>query len=639
LGPTFYFYLCCKANLPILNSTQIAMKLLLLAPLAVVLFQAAINPLQQQRPQGSIEGTVTRQGSAQPVTGARVTLTRRGGPAQAPGQRGEPAGTVVQGAGGQTITVGGPRPPAPIAPVTTDDRGKFTFPALDEGTYQVQVQANGYVVQTYGQRFPNGPGTPIPLAAGQAMKDANISLSPAANISGRIHDTSAQPLINVPVQLLRYSYNSTGQRTYQSVGAALTNDRGEYRMYWVTPGRYYLLAGRPSTGTNPLAAMMMAEIGGVRANGNEVPAVLGYAFYPGVTEIANARTIDLQPGADLQAVDLALAPKPRTYSIRGKIIDSRTGQPPPQATVYVATQTPGVSESGTDEMSGIGGPSQNYNAKTGTFEIRELMPGAYTVLASVRELPAAGRGGPPGQSSGSIPAAISNSDVEGLTIAVVPAGSLPGRVRVDGQLPQGMTLERIRIRLMPVGTSAAMPQTLQAQLLGTSQVTANADGTFRLNNISPGEYRVDVFPSGTAVFLKDVRFEGAEALNTPIRFSGVSNNGLDLVLGTGGGRIDGTVTDTRSQPVPGTRVLIAPDRARYRTDLYKVVTTDQNGRFVLAGVPPGDYKVFAFEFLEEFAWFDPDVLSRAEPRGRAVHVTETSTETADVRIIPAEGTR
>jgi hypothetical protein len=628
LRPSTYFYLYCKVNLPILDFTQIAMKLLLLAPLAVVLIQAAINPLQQQRPQGSIEGTVTRQGSTLPVSGARVTLTRRGGPTQ--GQAPGAAPVIVAGSRGT--------PPAPIVPVTTDERGKFTFPALDEGTYQVQVQANGYVVQTYGQRYPNGPGTPIPLAAGQSMKDVNVSLSPAANISGRIHDTSAEPLIDVPVQLLRYSYNATGQRTYQSVGAALTNDRGEYRMYWVTPGRYYLLAGRPSTGANPFAAMMLAEMGGVRANGNEVPAVLGYAFYPGVTEIGNARPIDLQPGADLQAVDLALAAKPRTYSIRGKLIDSRTGQPPLQANVYVATQTPGVSASGIDEVSGMGGPSQNYNARTGTFEIRELLPGAYTVLASVRDMAPAGRGGPPGVSSGSSSAAISNSDVEGLAITVVPAGALTGRVRVDGQLPQGMALERIRIRLVAVGASAAMPQSLQAQLLGVSQVAISADGTFRLNNISPGEYRVDLLQGG-GVFLKDVRFEGAEALNTPIRFTGTSNNGLDVVLGTGGGRIDGTVTDTRSQPVSGIRVLIAPDRARHRTDLFKVVTTDQNGRFVLAGVPPGDYKVFAFEYLEEFSWFDPEVLSRAEPRGRTVRVTETSTETADVRIIPADGTR
>jgi hypothetical protein len=127
-------------------------------------------------------------------------------------------------------------------------------------------------------------------------------------------------------------------------------------MFWVTPGRYYLIAGRPSTGSNPFAALMMAEMAGAGANGNEVPAVLGYAFYPGVTEIANARPIELAPGADLQAIDLALTAKPQTYSIRGKLIDARTGQPPPRANVLVAAQTPGLSVSGVDEFL-LRGPS------------------------------------------------------------------------------------------------------------------------------------------------------------------------------------------------------------------------------------------------------------------------------------------
>jgi hypothetical protein len=156
----------------------------------------------------------------------------------------------------------------------------------------------------------------------------------------------------------------------------------------------------------------------------------------------------------------------------------------------------------------------------------------------------------------------------------------------------------------------------------------------------PGEYRIEVQPSGgNLLYLKEARFENADVLSSPMRFSGNSNSGFDVVVATGGGRIDGSLNDVRSQPLPGTRVVLVPARARYRPDLHKTTFTDQNGRFVFATVAPGDYKVFAWESLEDNAWFDPDVISRSETRGRSVHVTATSSETIDLRIIPAEGSR
>ena len=138
------------------------MKILSLAPLAVLLLQAAINPLQQQRPQGSIEGTVTRLGTAQPVSGAQVRLTRRGGPAQIPGPPGQGPGQVavqiVPPTPGQPVPAGARGAPSPpIAPVITDDRGRFTFPGLEEGAYMLQALANGYARETVSRARLSAP--------------------------------------------------------------------------------------------------------------------------------------------------------------------------------------------------------------------------------------------------------------------------------------------------------------------------------------------------------------------------------------------------------------------------------------------------------------------------------------------------
>lgn len=42
------------------------------------------------------------------------------------------------------------------------------------------------------------------------------------------------------VLLLRVAYDSTGKRTMRPVSAARTDDRGEYRLHWITPGQYYV---------------------------------------------------------------------------------------------------------------------------------------------------------------------------------------------------------------------------------------------------------------------------------------------------------------------------------------------------------------------------------------------------------------
>jgi len=45
------------------------------------------------------------------------------------------------------------------------------------------------------------------------------------------------------VRLLKLAYNAIGQETFQDGGSTATNDRGEYRIFWVTPGRYLIAAG------------------------------------------------------------------------------------------------------------------------------------------------------------------------------------------------------------------------------------------------------------------------------------------------------------------------------------------------------------------------------------------------------------
>jgi hypothetical protein len=611
---------------------------ILFASFAALLLYFTAAFASQQAPKARIEGSIVRQGTGAPLARARVTLSRSGR-----GAAPTVAAPTAPGARGAVTA------PKPIAPVTTDDQGKFSFQDLDEGPYTLQVLANGYVSLNFGQRYPGGPGSPITLKAGQEMKDITIDLVPTGNISGRVRDRSDQPLANIPVQLMRYSYDSQGQRNYQSVGSAKTNDRGEYRIYWITPGRYYLMAGSAASSSNPLLGML-AMLDGNSSNANELPMNLGFTFYPGVDDIASARAIDLSPGAELDSVNLTLSQRPPTHHIRGRVIDSRTGKPPAKAQVVSTTQTPGLAVNSVVDLVAMQLPTNNYNSSTGTFEIRDLLPGAYIVRALVQDpapTAAAGRDGPqpPATSSGLVAVSVGDSDVENVVVTVIPAGTIAGRIRVDGQ-QQSVTPDRLRLQLIsrsPVSPALASTNIARS----TFTAAAASDFTFKFANISVGDYRLTVQgqgavaagarPGSNAIYIKEARFDGTDVLNGPLRISGTASGTLDILLGIGGGQVSGTLTDRRSQPVPVTQVILVPDRYRDRPELYRVVNTDENGHFNLVGVTPGDYKLFSWDGLEPNAWFDPDVMAQSETKGVPVRVTDTSSETFDVKLIAKDG--
>lgn len=186
-----------------------------------------------QPPRGSIEGIVTRADNGQPVAGAQVTLTALNPLAVAILSGADPT-AILANTAPQT-------PPPQIPPVNTDSEGKFFFKGLAAGAYRAIVAANGFVRQEYGQRAPNTQGTTITITD-QVLKDLAIRLTPAGTVSGRILDEFGQPALGIPVQLLRPAYNVQG-RNYQAMGTATANDRGEYRLFGITPGRYYLNIG------------------------------------------------------------------------------------------------------------------------------------------------------------------------------------------------------------------------------------------------------------------------------------------------------------------------------------------------------------------------------------------------------------
>jgi hypothetical protein len=201
------------------------------------------------------------------------------------------------------------------------------------------------------------------------------------------------------------------------------------------------------------------------------------------------------------------------------------------------------------------------------------------------------------------------------------------RLSVEGQeLASIGGYDRIRILLRP--TILGAPTALQRS-------SFNAEGIGTLNNIQPGEYRLQPNLPQPDLYIKEARFERMDVLNDPWQITSTTSGTLTIVLSTKAGQVEGDLKNALSQPVSGNQVLLIPDENRDRPELYKTATTDQNGHFVFRGIPPGGYKVFSWEAIEPYAWYDRELLSRYEAQSRPVRIQEGSKEAVELKVIPA----
>ena len=94
-------------------------------------------------------------------------------------------------------------------------------------------------------------------------------------------------------------------------------------------------------------------------------------------------------------------------------------------------------------------------------------------------------------------------------------------------------------------------------------------------------------------------------------------NPIQIVIGTDGGSISGSVLASVSGTMPNAVVALVPDAfdLRNRSDLYRSATTDAQGNFRSASVAPGNYKLFAWEWAEPDAWHILNSFGRSRTPG------------------------
>ena len=417
-------------------------------------------------------------------------------------------------------------------------------------------------------------------------------------------------MFGVTIYLLRRGYTAAGIVSLVQTTTTRTNDLGEYRMYWVTPGRYSIRA-ESSGGSGVFGIDPAALFAQDTQRGNNA-VVEGYArtYFPGVDEESRAGAIDVASGAEMRGIDFTVTPA-RLYGIRGRLVDSATGQAPRQASIRL--------------LSGNGASSSLnwYNASTGTIRIDNVTPGTYTLTASPSTELRFGNVDP-SQARATAVVVIRDKDAEDVFLTMGVPALIRGRIRVEGELPPSVALRGMRVTLVkmeggqPTGASIEYPT-----------ASATDDGTFSLA-ATPGEFRATLLlPSG--LFLKEARLDGRDVLNDSSPFSTAGE--LELIISSRGGNVEGTVRDSQRRPMVSVQTVLVPNDQRNRPELFKRTLSDRNGRFSISGIAPGGYRLYAWGDLETYSYFDPEVLKKFEGQGTPVQIAESSAQTLDVDVI------
>jgi hypothetical protein len=507
--------------------------------------------------------------------------------------------------------------------ITTEDDGRVVFDNVAPGRYRVTVSRRGYTRPPITVTVARGATAPIELP-----------MMPAGVISGRVYNANSQPLGAIEVLAMKVSYPG-GRRTLAPVQSVMTNDLGEYRLFWLAPGRYYVSAVHPAAqgsfrqmfgaGMGIQATTTIGDM--IRATFKADDAVnpqlsrsdserYAPVFFGGTTDEQSATAIDIRAGTDVEGANIMVAPiSPR--HVRGVVTDGLTGRPAQYASLTLITDTDGPR-----------GKELDVDRETASFDIL-LLPGTHTLYATS----AAGEG--------SVTFQLSDADIGNLTVPTTPSFEIQGRMVLEGEAGSLASLavlhitlhsEAARKELSDIGSySMALPN-------GSFVLSAPA-GDYRLNidpllNSVPSRLLITSLPPALQrAYVKSIRLGNTDVLNGPLHIEGKPSSPLEVVIGKNTGAIDGQVVTDGQTPLADASVVLVPD-VRRRTDLYRSASTDATGRFHFDRVPPGDYKVLSWEEVEDGAWYDAEFLRTAENRGTSVRILEGRTETVRVDVIP-----
>ena len=498
--------------------------------------------LSQQTQQNTVEGVVLRSVANSPMPGVSVQL--------------QPAGR------------------SEAYEVQTGNDGRFQFRNIPNGNYTLVAVGSGYVRADYGRRRTSDPPLILAVDPNRPIRSIEIHMISSGAIFGRVTDAEGEPVAAAIVRAWQETFVE-GQRALRLVTTVSTDDMGDYRLFSLAPGNYYVSTV-------------------IRTTDNNAPF-----FYPNVTDVRAAGRITLAEGSMAGGINITYRPEPRR-EIRGTISSPYSG-----ATAQLTPRIPVANE---------GTLAVPVDSRTGQFSIAQVSPGSY-ILTAMSD-------GVSTQTS----VEVGNARVLDVRVAIPSAVEIRAHVSLDASAASsGIDISDLRFAFRWDSDVPGLPEVTYGP---------GKDNPFTIH-LAPSDYRMRAVVIPPNAYVQSIRLGNIDVLIDGLHLDSSVQGPLEIVVAADMGTLEGVVENAQQHVEPNVVVALVPAGGRLRrVDLYQNVRADQEGHFQFEHVPPGDYFVYSWEDVEPTAWMNSNFMREYEGLGKPVHIDAGSRQTIQVEAIP-----
>jgi carboxypeptidase family protein len=483
--------------------------------------------------------------------------------------------------------------------------GTFQFEGVPAGQGGVTARKPGYFspYEIRTSRFSTMQSVP-PVTVGPDQPSVLIKLVPEGLIYGRISGDGGEPIENLPVHLF-FEAVVNGQRTPGDIRSVNTNEKGEFRMAELAPGKYFLFVG-PS----------QAESFPTKSSGQGTQGYAG-AFYAGAPDLASASPVEIAPGARAE-INISLSLQP-FFRISGSVSGF--------------SQNEGVSLQFLNASGQPVGVLSAFDPNKGTFQTMPMPLGPYTITAEAQD--------PKSQRMFFASRSVNlNSDLSGVHLMFAPGAMIPVDIRLEATHTDSSTLQpqiftsglrKVVGNSVPARVILVSKDRLTQMQFGSESVGNAENDPQAIKSVPPGTYTVTIYPNGP-YYAQSARSGLTDLLREDLVVAaGGSVQPIQVVLRDDFATLDGKISDD-GHPASGSVEVIAIPEGTPRQS-QPVVTNNPQGQFNLGQLPPGTYKILAVDHQGEFEYANPEILNKYLSKARDITLLPNQTASVDLELV------